>query len=207
MSIKKASSSQKDTTRPFQYCWEFNAKRGSTQVECQKCIVYRSRTRRCYEIGQLPADIGHAKFFCTKTCEQCEYFQLVRWQSQNVLVVTDQDELQSGLETSADKYDFNMRFSDCEYKCSMLVEKFRPDYVVVDCSMGAERARQLARGISADPRIPFARIILVGKRDDFPTTCDKEVFANIERPFTAAVFDDLMRTLEKSVARDVLVGQ
>ena len=176
----------------FQYCWEFNSQSGKVPGGCRECIVYRSGTRRCYQMRDLPAEAGHARLFCEGPCEDCEYYQLVSGQRPNVMVVTDKQKLKSSLEREAKDADYKLRFSDCEYRCSMMIEKLRPDYVVIDCSMGAERSRDFARLLDEDPRIPFVRIILSGNRQERPTECDKLVFAFIQRPFTASMLFDLI---------------
>jgi excisionase family DNA binding protein len=183
--------------RPFQYCWEFNS--GSSEVleECRKCIVYRSKTLRCYEMVRLPSEAGHARFFCRDSCEECDYYRLVRGQRPNILIVTDKPSLRASVEAHSGDLGYNVRFTDCEYNCSMLIEEYRADWVILDCSMGMERAKQFAQHISADPRIPFARIVMVGSRVEFPQGCDKEVFARIERPFTAKVLQELIDNLKE----------
>lgn len=191
-SAEEEPSVKEGRDRPFQYCWEYNVKSGEIHEECQRCIVYRSRARRCYEMSRLPASTGHAGLFCTDSCEECQYYELVRWQRPNVLVVTDQAWQRAALESKEESRDYNLRFTDCEYHCSMLIEKYRPDYIILDCSMGTERARQFAGDISADPRIPYVRVVLVGDSHEFPVECDKEVFAIIERPFTAEVLEEFM---------------
>jgi excisionase family DNA binding protein len=167
--------------KSFQYCWEFNADSGELKSGCQDCIVYRSRAHRCYEMSELPSETGHAKIFCTESCESCDYYHLVRWQKQNLLIVTDKPRLRRTIESNRAE-EFNLRFTDCEYHCSMVIESYRPDYVILDCSLGAELARQFASNIAADPRIPLVRIIMVGSRDEFPTECDTDIFALVERP-------------------------
>jgi len=177
----------------FQYCWEYNAKSGKIPEGCQECIVYRSRTRRCYKMRELPAEAGHAHLFCEGPCEECEYYRLIGGQRANVMVVTDKPELRVSLEREAKDADLNLRFADCEYRCSMMVEKYRPDYVVVDCSLGADRSRDFAQILDEDPRIPFVRVILSGNRQERPAECDKLVYAFIQRPFTASMLSDLIR--------------
>jgi DNA-binding NtrC family response regulator len=116
----------------------------------------------------------------------------MKGQQINLLVVTDQTLMYSSPPTDTPNPGYNLRFTDCEYKFSMQVERYRPDYVIIDCSMGKRRAREFARNISADPRIPFVRIVLVGDPNDFPRECDKEVFASVQRPFTTKVLDELL---------------
>jgi excisionase family DNA binding protein len=57
------------------FCWEFNSDSGTIQDACKTCIVYQSRTGRCYELCKLAASIGHAKFFCADSCQDCRYFK------------------------------------------------------------------------------------------------------------------------------------
>lgn len=180
--------------RSYQYCWEFNSQTGAVQEDCQNCIVYRSSALRCYEMSNLPEEAGHAKAFCKTPCDECEYYKTVQGQRINVLVVTDQAELQSALVKDEQEVNYNLRFTDCEYRCSILVENFRPDYIVIDCSLGKKRSLEFAGNLSKDPRIPFVRVILAGNRSEFPVECDKEVFAFIERPFTAVGLANLFAT-------------
>ncbi len=186
--------------RPFQYCWEFNSESGEISAECNECIIYRVRVGRCYEtihFGDIP---GHSQQFCRGSCEDCEYYHVVREQRLNVLVVTDKPKLRATIQADEVERNFNLSFAVCEYDCSMLVEKFRPDYAIVDCSLGTERAKEFAGHLHEDPRIPFVRVILAGTRDTFPRKCDREVFAFIEHPFNgkdlAALIDDIQRQAE-----------
>jgi len=143
-------------------------------------------------MSKLPGEIGHARMFCDRPCEECEYYQSIGGQRPNVLVVTDQVELKNSLETGAEDANMNLRVTDCEYRCSMLVEKLRPDYIVIDCSLGTERSRDFAQFLDEDPRIPFVRVILAGQHHERPDECDKLVFAFIERPFSPAMLSDLI---------------
>ena len=181
---------------PFRYCWEFKAKFGKVQPGCHKCIVYRSRTKRCYEMSNLPYEAGHSKLFCSGTCDDCDYYNLVSGQKHNVLVVSDRSNLRVILEADSKKANFNLEFTDCEYHCSMIVEKFRPDFVVMDCSLGDKRSREFAKNIAQDPRIPFVRVILAGEKFDFPEECDKDIFAFIKRTFTARELEKLIENLK-----------
>ncbi len=184
---------------PFQYCWEFYTKTGAVTEACRKCIVFRSRSSRCYEMNDLPADAGYVGLFCDSNCEECEYFATVHGQPSNVLVVTDQNRLREALERDALEIDFNLQIVDSEYRCSMVVERFRPDYVVVDCSMGGERCALIAQLLDEDPRIPFVRIILAGSPEDLPKGCDKMIFARIDRHFTARMISDLVDHLQSQM--------
>ena len=63
--------------QPYPYCWEYNSKDGEIHNNCQTCIVYRSRTRRCYELIKVADMKGHSKIFCTESCHTCKYFKSI----------------------------------------------------------------------------------------------------------------------------------
>lgn len=180
------------SSRPFHFCWEYYEKNGDFSEKCRECIVYRSRAKRCYEIGKLPTEAGHAHVFCQGSCNDCEYFRVVRGQRLNLLVITDQTELTAQLEGQIGRTDFNLRLVDNEYRCSMVIENFRPDYVVIDSSIGQARCKNFAKYLSEDPRVPFMKIILAGKIEDMPAECDKMIFATISKPFSIAELENLM---------------
>ena len=177
----------------YQFCWEFHSTGGMIQDGCQKCIVYRSRSRRCYEMTNLPSGAGYVGLYCTGNCDVCEYFKMVRGQRPNVLVITDRASLRESLQDSSAEADFNLKVADCEYRCSMLVERFRPDYVVIDCAIGAERSGEFARLLYEDSRIPFVRIVLAGQRKALPKECDREIYALIGQNFTIATLSQLIQ--------------
>jgi len=106
----------------------------------------------------------------------------VHGQRPDVLIITDQEIIQAELENG--NPNFNLRFADCEYRCSMLIEKFRPDYIIIDCSLGINRTREFARLLYEDPRIPFVKVVLVGNQDQLPEECNKMVFAMVNSNLT-----------------------
>lgn len=189
---KESTSSTPDRPAVIHYCWEYNSKSGKITSECRDCVVYRSRTRRCYEISGLPVEIGHARRFCKSSCGDCDYYKMVLGQAPNVLVVTDQQEASTSLKAESEQASYNLRITDSEYKCSMEIDGFRPDYVVIDCSLGSKRSRDFARLLADDPRIPFVKVILVGNGRRLPDGCDKLVYALVQRRLTARVLSDLV---------------
>ncbi len=176
----------------FQYCWEFNSPSGAVPEGCRRCIVFRSRTRRCYELTSLPTDSGYVGVYCEGNCQECDYFRMMHGQPPNILVVTDRIRLKEELERDSENYGYNLRVADCEYRCSMLIERFRPDYVVIDCALGVERSGEFTKLLSEDPRIPFVRIVLAGNRKELPRECDRIVFAWIDRHFNANTLSALI---------------
>ncbi len=128
-------------------------------------------------------DAGPSQKFCKTTCEDCDYYQLVHEQTVNILVITDNAELVRELRSKAGSTPYNLEFADCEYTCSAVVSRFRPDFAIIDCALGRQVSRDITYHLGQDPRIPFVRVILAGSEDEFPRECEKEVFATIERPF------------------------
>ena len=177
------SSDSRVVHRHFRYCWEHHGN-GEVSKGCRECAAYQMRAQRCYELAKLPEEVGHARLFCERTCEDCGYYHEVRGQVTNVLVVTDDSRLESSLWSQADGVWFNLRITDCEYNCSTLVNSFRPDFVVVDCSLGEEQTRDITNHLQQDPRIPFVHLIIAGPKGYFSEECEKEVFARIEHPFS-----------------------
>jgi len=168
--------------RHFRYCWEFNGG-GRVMDGCRACAVYKMRAHRCYEVAALQTDVGHNGVFCEKTCAECEYFKKVHGQNTNVLVVTDDESLAGRLLAHAEDSGFNLRVADCEYSCSALVDTFRPDFVVVDCALGRNRSRDICDHVTADPRIPFVRVVLAGLPEELPEECNRDLFAQLDKPF------------------------
>ncbi len=167
----------------YRYCWEYNGQ-GKTQKACLDCAVYTLRALRCYEIAKLAPEAPHAKLFCNKRCEDCDYFREMHGKTANILVVTNDQVLASDLLAQADEARFNLEVTDCEYNCSSVVNHFKPDFVIVDCNLGRQVSRQISHHIMKDPRIPYVRVVFAGGKEDMPQECDREVFARIARPFS-----------------------
>ena len=76
--IKDTTINEKDEIQsPLSYCWEFYSESGIIRDECKECIVYKSKASKCYELCNLPISIGHARLFCTESCNDCQYFKSI----------------------------------------------------------------------------------------------------------------------------------
>lgn len=170
--------------KPFRYCWEFNTK-GDLLEACRACPAYQMRAQRCYQVVRLAPGTAHPKLFCKRgSCLDCDYYLQVHGQAINVLVVSDDEELTGALRNESDRQEFNLQITNCEYSCSAAINEFRPDFAVIDCSMGSDLSREIVEHLSEDPRIPFVRVVLAANEGEFPAACDKKVFARLQRPFS-----------------------
>ena len=165
-----------------QYCWEYNGN-GKVRDACLRCAVYSLRALRCYEVAKLAPEFPHPKLFCGERCEDCDYYREMHGKTTNVLVVTNDRILAGDLLAEADNAEFNLEITDCEYSCSAIVNHFKPDFVIVDCVLGRKVSRQISHHIKEDPRIPYVKVVFAGNQEDFMRECDREVFAQMTRPF------------------------
>jgi len=177
----KSPKSSATVKRPsIQYCWEYYSNNGLPE-DCLGCAVYNLRAQRCYEVAKQFPEAEVLKSYCKKTCEECEYYDLVHDQNINILVVTHDKQWAEDMTENADLLGITLQIADSGYSCSLLITDFRPDYAVIDCSIGPE-VRDISNNLAIDPRIPKLRIILAGNECEFPKECDKKIFARMERP-------------------------
>ena len=94
----------------------------------------------------------------------------------------------------------NLKIAECGYSTSAAVASFRPDYAIIDCSMGKDRSKDIVHHLKEDPRIPYVHVILAAKKDEFPEDCDREVFARMATPFGIAEIDECVGRLRREAA-------
>jgi excisionase family DNA binding protein len=168
----------------FIYCWEYLSDAGEIRPECRDCITYRSRSRRCYELRDLPGDLGCLAMQCAESCPQCSYYKLVHNQITNVLVLSKNDHLISGRKSSPPENNLDIRIVHNEYEAASIIQSFRPDYIVIDTAFGKRRSADLCSYLFNDARIPVTRIILASRTQKLREYCDKEIFGWIRKPFS-----------------------
>jgi excisionase family DNA binding protein len=168
----------------FQYCWDYLARGGEIKPECMECLTYRSRSRRCYELRDLPEGMGCLRVYCKSTCDQCDYYKMINGKELNVIMLSQSGRLVRDWRKDIDIEDIQIRLAESEYECSSLIQEFRPDYIVIDCSLGKKRTSSVCKSLFNDARIPVARIILASKTQQLKEYCDKEVCGWITKPFT-----------------------
>jgi excisionase family DNA binding protein len=167
----------------FQYCWDYYAGDEGIKADCLACVVYKSQARRCYEMRTIPEEFGHLKIFCESTCEQCEFYQLTHSRAHSALIVSRNRRWLGSLQRQAGASDLRLSTAASEYECAAVVGRVRPDFIVLDCSLGQSRTRELCRHLVQDDRLPFTRVIMTSSKPDLVEDCRQEVFGWIRKPF------------------------
>jgi excisionase family DNA binding protein len=177
----------------YQYCWEYFARGNDFNPECRECITYRSGSKRCYELRDLPGGLGCLGVYCVSSCAECEYYKLVGEQGPNVLIVTRSKYNPEDSMDGRTPDGLKVKFVENEYECAAAIEKFRPDCIVVDCSIGKKRTKTICRNLFDDPRLPVVRIILASGSEHIRQYCDKEIYGWIKKPFSMQQLRDCIK--------------
>ncbi len=172
------------TVPAFRHCWQYYAGEGALPESCLECVVYRSRASRCYEMRAIPEEFGHLKLHCRTSCDDCEYYQRVQGRQTGVLVVTGDAGWRRRFEASAGPAGLRLGVAGSEYESAIQVGRLRPDYVVLDASLGKARVQRICAHLEGDDRIPFARVIIASRRPGWAAACERTVSGWIRKPFT-----------------------
>jgi len=146
--------------RSLVYCWEYFALSGKTRKSCKKCLVYRAQALRCFEMKHLPKASGFGGAVRAPSCESCTYFRYHKGRPFKVLLITDSKACKESIMAKAQSHSLHLRFASCEYESSFLVDTFRPDFIVLDCTMQEDKCRELCHHLASDPRVLEQTIIL-----------------------------------------------
>jgi len=141
-------------------CWEFLKDQGDVRDECHQCVVYKVGAERCFLMAELKGDMGHARQFCESSCEPCVYYRWVQGLPANVLVLTADKRLIENLDV-AEQQGLALRFARSVYEASAVIHDFRPVLVAIDVELIPGRDTELLESLSADPRIPGLRMVLL----------------------------------------------
>jgi len=148
----------------LQYCWEFFSENETTRQGCHECLVYRAHALKCFELIHVPRSLGFKGKGCPESCERCAYFHYHMGRPFKILVITDNAKCRKALTSYAGVHNLNFQFVSCEYESSFVIDRFRPDFVVVDCAMEQQKCRELCHHLANDPRIPGTTLILASPR-------------------------------------------
>lgn len=187
---KRSKASLLNRSRIYQYCWEFHSRFGRIQDNCRKCIVYKSRANRCYELVKFADEIGHSKVYCVNSCHECDYYDMVHGELFKILVITESNDMKRTFQNYSNENECSVLFAENEYQCSTIIESYRPDYIIIDCrdinntNKNSEFYQAFIENISNDLRIPLAHIIIVGKTSLCTTDSNDRISSYVEEPFS-----------------------
>jgi excisionase family DNA binding protein len=172
--------------RPLVPCWEYNAAAGKIKENCRSCLVFQAQSEKCYEVGKVLKMSGRGDTCCPTGCEACDYYIESNGRPFNVLIFTDNESFKCELVAEQKSSKLRLQFTSCEYDCSLAVASFLPDFIVVDCKMGAEICEEICLHLANDPRLPQAKIILAVGSDYEPPGNIAGGLATIRQPFNLA---------------------
>ena len=92
---------------------------------------------------------------------------------------------------------FEIHFSEDEYSAAIAIQEYRPDYIIIDCSIGKKRTGYICNNLFNDIRIPVVRIILSSKSKEIENYCDREVFGWIRKPFNIQQLHECIQGVPK----------
>ena len=165
-------------------CWEYLADQEEARHECESCVVYRIRAAWCFEVADLAADIGHAREFCSESCQDCLYYQRLHAGVTKVLVLC----ADPARVLAPDKGNgLELRFASNAYEASCVVGDFRPAFVVIEDEFLSAMGQGLLEGLSHDPRVAGVKLIRavpLGKKGRKNGARSALFDGEIEKPFT-----------------------
>ena len=191
--MKEQTWLESKSEKKHQYCWEYLSVNGRITDECKECLTYKSKASRCYELRELSSGLGCLRIGCEVSCQECDYYRLVHGQVQSVLILCENRRILTDRTRLDFIRDLQVRFVEDEYECSYVVEKFRPDFIIIDVGYGRKRTAAFCNNLFNDPRVPVARLILASQTMDIQEYCDNEIFCWIKKPFT---IDELKNCIE-----------
>lgn len=144
------------------YCWEFHAKKGKIHGDCKKCICFKSRTLRCYELIKSGLTDGHRAVYCLGSCEECDYYKTVLARPAKIILITSRGEIAARMESEAINFNCDVKVAPTGYQCSTLLHSFKPDYIIIDGLQNNVNLKELTRDLASDVRLVSARLIIIG---------------------------------------------
>jgi len=168
----------------FAQCWDARADETGIREACRDCQVFTSRARRCYEVRADPAAFTQLGLDCPDDCADCDVYHYTHGRDRSVLVVSRHTGWTDKLNAQAQVHVLDLEVVASEYRCGAVLERFRPDFIVIDRSFGAYRTREICRHLREDPRLPLPRIVLTSRQARWDAECEGDVCGWIRKPFT-----------------------
>jgi excisionase family DNA binding protein len=149
------------------HCWEYYAEDDEVSTSCTECVVYKAQAARCYELSNLPPELGFVGTHCTISCEDCSYYQVILNKPQKILVVTRCSKLRDRLQQEAEQGTLlRPEFADGGYECSTMLESSRPSCIVIDQALPEAILGELLTHLKRDSRTRSVPFFLAGEDQD-----------------------------------------
>ena len=165
-------------------CWDYHSVDGRIRGQCLSCLVFKVRGSRCYEIGGLLKADGIGATCCTSECEDCAFYRERNQSPTKTLVFTDDAVFVDSLTRDAESSRLQLAFTNCEYDCSLLIDTFRPEFIVIDCAGSAEEFEEICDHLMSDPRLADAKILLALPTGEELGSGRARGAATVNHPFT-----------------------
>lgn len=171
-------------------CWEYLYGPTTVRSNCKDCPAYRFRAARCFEVRQSVSP-KQDNSFCATGCRACPYYLRAHGEPQRVLVITT-DHVLGGQLVAASGAVFDFRTAASSYQAGAMVAEFSPGIILIDELFDPAGRHLLLTSLSADPHIPWARVVLL-YRSEKPGPLPPEMHAALPASFRVADLAPLAR--------------
>jgi len=181
----------------FRFCWDLFSKDGRIKEECLNCKAYLTRASRCFEMLKIPKQLEMLNLKCNLECSECEYYKLTQRKELYILLISASKDLVETLEKEVKDSHLVLKCVSTEYECAASIDKFRPDFIIVDSALGSTVTRELIQSLANDKRIPITRTVVCSRTAKVDDYCDSEIFGWIKKPFTLRQVEEFIENAAK----------
>ena len=187
----------KENPLQINYCWQYHSDKDDVNEGCRECMIFKSKAEKCYLVAGLGENAGHSQTFCTTSCYECDYFHLMNSSPISVLIISENEQLKQKLQREV-KGNLTLKFACCGYDTSMIIQEFRPDYIIIDESMVNSNPDEICKHILNDPRVHGSQIVLAIAQQRAEKKIPEGVCASIRIPFNASDMEECFQNLQKN---------
>jgi excisionase family DNA binding protein len=200
--ITSADQASEEALQPeanqITYCWEYHAKDGHMNENCRECMIFKSKAEKCYLMAGLGEEGGHAGIYCKNSCYECEYFHFINKKLINVLVITENNNLQNKLQ-SEPQNDIIVKFSCCGYDTATIIQNFNPDFIVLDETLVNSSYDEICKHLIKDPKLHKSQVVLAISTRLKGKKLQEGICATIHLPFSISDLAECFGQLRKNM--------
>jgi len=193
----KTDENKPTPAKQIHYCWEYHAQNGKIVENCRECVIFKLKAEKCFLIAGAGKDKGHAQTFCKESCYECEFFHLMNETPKNVLIISENKQLKSGINSETNN-GMNVKCSCCGYETSTIIQEFHPNYIIIDESMVKSSSDEICKHILKDPRAHGSQIIFAVADTDKDKKLPEGVCASITVPFNSSDIKECFQRLQNN---------